>query len=41
MGTVIYFVDESVVGCDAHRDTTWGKIGKTLKVCRIVAIFLG
>jgi transposase len=29
MGAVIYFVDESVVRSDAHRGTTWGKIGQT------------
>jgi transposase len=29
---VIYFVDESVVRSDAHRGTTWGKIGQTPEV---------
>ena len=28
-GAVIYFVDESAVRADAHRGTTWGKIGET------------
>jgi transposase len=32
MGAVIYFVDESVVRSDAHRGTTWGKIGQTPEV---------
>lgn len=32
MGAVIYFVDESVVRSDAHRGTTWGKIGRTPEV---------
>jgi transposase len=31
-GAVIYFVDESVVRSDAHRGTTWGKIGQTPEV---------
>ena len=31
-GATIYFVDESVVRSDAHRGTTWGKIGKTPEV---------
>ena len=25
----IYFVDEAAVRSDAHRGTTWGKIGQT------------
>ncbi len=29
MGAVIYFVDEAAVRSDAHRGTTWGKIGQT------------
>ena len=28
-GAVIYFVDEASVRSDAHRGTTWGKIGQT------------
>lgn len=28
-GAVIYFVDEAAVRSDAHRGTTWGKIGET------------
>lgn len=28
-GAVIYFVDEASVKADAHRGTTWGKIGQT------------
>jgi transposase len=31
-GATIYFVDESVVRSDAHRGTTWGKIGNTPEV---------
>ena len=29
VGTAIYFVDEASVRSDAHRGTTWGKIGQT------------
>lgn len=29
MGAAIYFVDEAAVRSDAHRGTTWGKIGET------------
>src|SRR5215470_6628813 len=29
IGAVIYFVDEAAVRSDAHRGTTWGKIGQT------------
>jgi transposase len=29
LGAVIYFVDEASVRADAHRGTTWGKIGDT------------
>ena len=29
MGAAIYFVDEASVRSDAHRGTTWGKIGET------------
>jgi len=32
MGAAIYFVDEASVRSDAHRGTTWGKIGKTPQV---------
>jgi transposase len=32
LGAVIYFVDESVVRSDAHRGTSWGKIGQTPEV---------
>jgi len=28
-GAVIFFVDEAAVRSDAHRGTTWGKIGRT------------
>ena len=28
-GAVIYFVDEAAVRSDAHRGTTWGRIGET------------
>lgn len=28
-GAIIYFVDEAAVRSDAHRGTTWGKIGQT------------
>jgi transposase len=28
-GAVIYFIDEASVRSDAHRETTWGKIGET------------
>jgi transposase len=28
-GAMIYFVDEAAVRSDAHRGTTWGKIGQT------------
>ena len=28
-GAVIFFVDEASVRSDAHRGTTWGKIGET------------
>lgn len=28
-GAVIFFVDEASIRSDAHRGTTWGKIGKT------------
>ncbi len=31
-GAIIYFVDEAAVRSDAHRGTTWGKIGQTPKV---------
>lgn len=31
-GASIYFVDEAAVRSDAHRGTTWGKIGQTPKV---------
>jgi transposase len=31
-GAVIYFVDEAAVRSDAHRGTTWGKIGQTPEV---------
>lgn len=31
-GADIYFVDEASVRSDAHRGTTWGKIGQTPKV---------
>jgi len=31
-GAAIYFVDEAGVRSDAHRGTTWGKIGQTPKV---------
>jgi transposase len=31
-GAAIYFVDEAAVRSDAHRGTTWGKIGQTPKV---------
>lgn len=31
-GTAIYFVDEAAVRSDAHRGTTWGKIGQTPEV---------
>jgi transposase len=29
MGAMIYFVDEAAVRSDAHRGTTWGKMGQT------------
>lgn len=29
LGALIYFVDEAAVRSDAHRGTTWGKIGQT------------
>jgi transposase len=29
LGAVIYFIDEASVRADAHRGTTWGKIGQT------------
>jgi len=32
MGAAIYFVDEASVRSDAHRATTWGKIGQTPEV---------
>jgi transposase len=32
MGAMIYFVDEAAVRSDAHRGTTWGKIGQTPQV---------
>jgi transposase len=32
IGAVIYFVDEASVRSDAHRGTTWGKIGQTPEV---------
>lgn len=32
MGAMIYFVDEAAVRSDAHRGTTWGKIGETPEV---------
>ena len=32
MGAVIFFVDEAAVRSDAHRGTTWGKIGQTPEV---------
>lgn len=32
MGAAIYFVDEASVRSDAHRGTTWGKIGQTPQV---------
>jgi transposase len=32
MGAAIYFVDEASVRSDAHRGTTWGKIGQTPEV---------
>jgi transposase len=32
MGAMIYFVDEAAVRSDAHRGTTWGKIGQTPEV---------
>ncbi|MBI3191435.1 MAG: winged helix-turn-helix domain-containing protein [Pedosphaera parvula] len=28
-GAVIFFVDEAAVRSDAHRGTTWGKVGQT------------
>ncbi len=31
-GALIYFVDEAAVRSDAHRGTTWGKIGQTPEV---------
>lgn len=31
-GAMIYFVDEAAVRSDAHRGTTWGKIGQTPEV---------
>jgi transposase len=31
-GAIIYFVDEAAVRSDAHRGTTWGKIGQTPEV---------
>lgn len=31
-GAAIYFVDEAAVRSDAHRGTTWGKIGQTPEV---------
>jgi hypothetical protein len=31
-GATIYFVDEAAVRSDAHRGTTWGKIGQTPEV---------
>ena len=31
-GAAIYFVDEAAVRSDAHRGTTWGKIGQTPQV---------
>ena len=31
-GALIYFVDEAAVRSDAHRGTTWGKIGQTPQV---------
>jgi len=32
IGAMIYFVDEAAVRSDAHRGTTWGKIGQTPEV---------
>jgi transposase len=32
LGAVIYFVDEAAVRSDAHRGTTWGKMGQTPEV---------
>jgi transposase len=32
MGAMIYFVDEAAVRSDAHRGTTWGKMGQTPEV---------
>lgn len=32
IGALIYFVDEAAVRSDAHRGTTWGKIGQTPEV---------
>ena len=32
LGAAIYFVDEASVRSDAHRGTTWGKIGQTPEV---------
>lgn len=32
IGAAIYFVDEAAVRSDAHRGTTWGKIGQTPEV---------
>lgn len=29
MGAVIYFLDEASIRADAHRGTTWGRIGET------------
>ena len=31
-GAIIYFVDEASVRSDAHRGTTWGKVGQTPEV---------
>jgi len=31
-GAIIYFVDEAAIRSDAHRGTTWGKIGQTPEV---------
>jgi transposase len=32
LGALIYFVDEAAVRSDAHRGTTWGRIGQTPEV---------